>query len=218
MEQLLAEVGQLTQQVKDLVGAHKSGGYAKGRATEAEIIQRASEAFAQQGFYGASLRGIARSAGVDHSTLIHHFGTKAKLLLAVVAWHDNQVSGQELEGPLTARKIADALIGRARFNQKFPGLVQLHSQLSVEAISPEHPAHEYMQRRHEILVKLISGVIQTQQDAGAVADTGLSPQIQAAMIISTWDGLQIYDALHPGEIDVPALMQRVFYDAFGILG
>ena len=39
---------------------------------------------------------------------------------------------------------------------------------------------------------------------------------QAAVIVSMWDGMQIYDALHPGVLDVPAILRRELETAFGL--
>ena len=52
--------------------------------TRANILGHAREAFGTHGFNGVSIRGIARSAGVNASTVIHFFGTKNGLFEAVV--------------------------------------------------------------------------------------------------------------------------------------
>ena len=49
------------------------------------ILRSASDHFGRYGFRGASLRDIARDAGVSLTLLNHHFGGKAALLEAVVA-------------------------------------------------------------------------------------------------------------------------------------
>jgi len=50
------------------------------------ILLAATEHFGRFGFRGASLRDIARSAGVSLTLLNHHFGSKARLLSAAVDW------------------------------------------------------------------------------------------------------------------------------------
>jgi AcrR family transcriptional regulator len=52
--------------------------------TREAILAAAREAFAQRGFDGASVRGIATSAGVDPALVYHYFATKEDLFLAVV--------------------------------------------------------------------------------------------------------------------------------------
>ena len=52
--------------------------------TRAHILQVAGEVFRRDGFAAASVRGIAREAGVDQALVHRYFGTKRELLLAVV--------------------------------------------------------------------------------------------------------------------------------------
>jgi AcrR family transcriptional regulator len=49
---------------------------ARAEETRARILQKARDAFAEMGFAGASIRDIAREAGVTHSMITYHFGTK----------------------------------------------------------------------------------------------------------------------------------------------
>ena len=48
------------------------------------MLAAARTAFAERGFDGASIRGIAAAAGVDPALVHHYFGTKDKLFLAAV--------------------------------------------------------------------------------------------------------------------------------------
>ena len=286
-----------------------ASGYATGRATKRAIVERAAQAFGQKGFYGTSLRSIAREAGVDHSTLLHHFGTKTALLVAVLEWHDEQqlvasaiipramegllaglptegvpfdmlgegspldmvgeglrldalgdlpldFSGDELPLGLTPDDVTGALIDTARHNAATPGLTQLLSTLTAEAGAEGHPARPSLQKRHDLLVAVLALAIRhhrresrrSGQDtavgpdapretghgapgdtttpagsgalesvAGAVElgpDPEMSPEDSAALILATWDGLQLYDALHPGQIDVPTLLGQTLRAAF----
>lgn len=191
-------------------------GYATGRATKQSIVARAAEAFAQKGFYGASLRGIAREAGVDHSTLLHHFGNKTALLLAVIEWHDAQHAPPEMPTDFTPEDLADGFVHVAERNREAPGLVQLLSTLSAEAGTEGHPARPVLQERHQVLVGVIGGMIRSQRERGVLADTGASPEERAGLVISTWEGLQVYDALHPGTVDVPGMVGEMLRREFGV--
>ncbi|GAA2639413.1 TetR/AcrR family transcriptional regulator [Paractinoplanes durhamensis] len=51
-------------------------------STRDQILAAAREAFAEKGYDGASIRGIAAGAGVDPALVHHYFGTKDKLFLA----------------------------------------------------------------------------------------------------------------------------------------
>lgn len=50
----------------------------------AELLEAVIEAFARGGIGGRSLRDIAAAVGTSHRMLIHHFGSREELLLAVV--------------------------------------------------------------------------------------------------------------------------------------
>src|SRR4051812_44844115 len=52
--------------------------------TREAILEAARKAFAERGFDGASIRGIAGSAGVDPALVHHYFGTKDQLFLATI--------------------------------------------------------------------------------------------------------------------------------------
>ena len=48
------------------------------------MLAAAREAFAERGFDGATIRGIAATAGVDPALVHHYFGNKDKLFVAAV--------------------------------------------------------------------------------------------------------------------------------------
>ncbi len=189
-------------------------GYATGRATKQSIVESAAAAFAQKGFYGASLRSIAREAGVDHSTLLHHFGNKTALLLAVIEWHDAQAMPADLPETISAEFIADGFAATAARNAETPGLVQLLSVLTAEAGAENHPARETLQRRHELVTTVIAWTISSQRAEHEDHGDPLSPEERAAVLVASWEGLQVYDALHPGKLDVPALVRTMLREAF----
>ncbi|WP_061961615.1 TetR/AcrR family transcriptional regulator [Demequina flava] len=199
---------------EDTVDSPRSSGYATGRATKQSIVESAAEAFAVTGFHGTSLRAIAREAGVDHSTLLHHFGNKTALLLAVIEWHDKRSMPQELPGEITVEFVADAIVDTARRNEDAPGLMQLLSLLSAEAATDGHPARESMQQRHELLKTLIAFTIRRQASEGDAPVDPMDPDERAALIIATWDGMQLYNGLHPGELDIPGHVRAMLREAF----
>src|SRR3954449_1737200 len=48
------------------------------------ILDAAARAFAERGYSKATLRDIARRAGVTHGLVLRHFGSKENLFLAAV--------------------------------------------------------------------------------------------------------------------------------------
>lgn len=55
-----------------------------GEITRSKLLRAAAEAFAEQGFAGASLRKIQQAAGVNSATNHYHYGSKAALYHGVV--------------------------------------------------------------------------------------------------------------------------------------
>jgi AcrR family transcriptional regulator len=52
--------------------------------TRGEVLAAARTEFAERGYDGASVRGIARAAGVDPSLVHHYFGSKEQLFVATM--------------------------------------------------------------------------------------------------------------------------------------
>lgn len=65
-------------------GSSRSGRRPGNQDTRGAILTAARRAFAAKGFAGASIRGIAGSAGVDAALVHHYFGSKQELFLATV--------------------------------------------------------------------------------------------------------------------------------------
>lgn len=57
-----------------------------GSDSRERILAAARERFAEYGYAGATMRGIAAEAGVDAALVVHFFGNKAALLHAAVEW------------------------------------------------------------------------------------------------------------------------------------
>jgi AcrR family transcriptional regulator len=55
-----------------------------GEDTRAGILDAAKAAFGERGYEGATVRDVARRAGVDAALVHHYFGTKQRLFLAAM--------------------------------------------------------------------------------------------------------------------------------------
>lgn len=71
--------------------------------TRAAVLEAARSLFADLGWAGTSMRGVARDAGVAMETVYANFGSKRDLLAAVV---DVAVVGDDLPIPLAQRAFA----------------------------------------------------------------------------------------------------------------
>ena len=64
--------------------ARRSGRRPGNPGTRDAVLAAARQAFAERGFDGATIRGIATAAGVDPALVHHYFGNKDKLFLAAI--------------------------------------------------------------------------------------------------------------------------------------
>lgn len=85
-----------------------SAGRRPGNAdTRGEIVEAAKRVFAEKGYEGTSLRGVAREAGVDPALVHHYFDGKAALFVSAMALPfdprqvKNHASGTEYSGSRT---------------------------------------------------------------------------------------------------------------------
>jgi AcrR family transcriptional regulator len=67
--------------------------------TRATILDAARAAFAEKGFAGTTIRGVASAAGVDAALVHHYFGTKDELFLAAM---ELPVDPRQVIGPALA--------------------------------------------------------------------------------------------------------------------
>lgn len=85
---------------------------ADGQRTRRAILDAALELFAEKGYFGTSLRDVARAVGVRESALYNYFAGKDALFEALLAEHHE--SRSERMAHLAAAPIAD---GRALLEQ-----------------------------------------------------------------------------------------------------
>lgn len=133
--------------------------------------------FAEAGYGASSLRGIARTAGVDAALVVHFFGSKAGLFIAAIGWPfgADEVRGVVADGPRGVGANLAAMFMRhwEDERERSPILAMLH-------VATGEPAGARMMREFlveymlEPLVETIGG-----EDAG----------IRAGLIASQLIGL-----------------------------
>jgi TetR/AcrR family transcriptional regulator len=103
--------------------------------SRARIIEAAREAFSTMGFEGASLRNVAKEAGVQHQLATYYFKTKEELWMAVMdelaigffARLGNRIRG--LEGVDAATKLRLVVREFVKYSAENP---QLHRLMTME--------------------------------------------------------------------------------------
>ena len=169
----------------------RRGPYAKTAARQQQIVDAAIEVFATQGFRASSLREVAARVGLSQAGLLHHFGSKEALLVAVLESRERS-SLSRAEG-LSAVDALRALVADSVAN---PGLIRLFTVLSAEATDPEHPAHEWVTRRYAATRhEFTEALRQLQAEGGLSRDA--DPAAVAAQTVAVFDGLQLQWLLNP---------------------
>ena len=67
----------------------RRGSYAKGIAKREEILERALEVIAREGYRGASVKELADAVGLSQAGLLHYFDSKEELFTEIVRKRDD---------------------------------------------------------------------------------------------------------------------------------
>jgi AcrR family transcriptional regulator len=192
-------------------GAGRRGSYAKGVAKREEILTRALDVIAREGYGGASIKELADAVGLSQAGLLHYFGSKEELFTAILRKRDEVDAAQF---GLRDSSGADMPEVRTRFlevirhNADVPGLVELFARLSVDAADPAHPAHQFFVTRGESLREFFATAISAQQESGAITDR-VDADTLARIFQAVADGLQVQWMLEP-EVDMAATVDALF--------
>jgi AcrR family transcriptional regulator len=181
------------------------GSYAKGIAKREEILTAALDVIARHGYRHTSVRELADAVGLSQAGLLHYFSSKEELFQEILRKRDEV--DFESYGTQMVRPI-DGLIAVIRHNADVPGLVQLYAQLSVEAVDPDHPAHDFFVSRYETVRREFGGFIRDEQQAGRI-DPELDADLTATLFVAASDGLQTQWMLDPS-IDMAEHMMQLW--------
>ena len=174
------------------------------RAKREQILKAAVEIFGNKGSTNGTLADVAEQVGITHAGVLHHFGSKQKLLLEVLAYRD-QADVQDLEkkhipgGP----ELFLHLVRTAFANEKRPGIVQAYTVLSSESVTDEHPGREYFEERYTTLRREVSDAFAELCAQEGVTDTE-TVAAASASILAVMDGLQLQWLLHPDVVELGA--------------
>jgi AcrR family transcriptional regulator len=173
-----------------------------------QLIQEAIRFFGQHGFHGAKLAEIAKAAGVTEPGLLHHFPSKAHLLMEVLAERDRMDRARfdpRLRGDEWA--ILSSLQDLVAYNETVPGLVQLFTVLVAESIDERHPGHAFFKQRYQgERVKNVEVIRQAQAHREIRGD--IPAEDLAVLIYAMMDGLQVQWLYEPEKINMARLFEQ----------
>jgi len=136
----------------------------------AEILETAIQLITEQGLGGLTVNALARRCGLTNAGLLHHFGSKDGLMIALLEERDRRdrivVSENltSLQGQVLAREdllaMLRAIVGR---NATQPQLVRLNAMLRADALVRGSAIQTYFNLREaetrDVFVRLLEPLV-----------------------------------------------------------
>jgi AcrR family transcriptional regulator len=167
-----------------------------------EILQAAIETFGSKGSTNGTLGDIAEQVGMTHAGVLHHFGSKQKLLLEVLTYRDKtdveELTDQHIPG---GPELFLHLVRTAFANARRPGIVQVFTVLSSESVTNGHAAHGYFLDRYQVLRSDVREAFEVLCAQEGVTDREAIDKASAS-ILAVMDGLQLQWLLDPTAVDL----------------
>jgi AcrR family transcriptional regulator len=168
----------------------------QGDRRRAEIIEAAMTFFAHHGYRGASLAAIAQDVNITQPGLLHHFGSKRGLLLAVLEERDRR-DRIDVDARHAEANVFEALKSLVAHNMDAREIVKLFTVLTAEAaVQEEHPAHVHFAERYAGITERTVEQLEQEKARGDLApDT--DSELVSRLLLAVMDGLQIQWLLDP---------------------
>lgn len=170
-----------------------------------EVLQAALRLVAEHGFDAATLQLIADDVGRSKAGLLHHFGSRDALLLAVVE-HRDAVNRRDFPfepGFNASKRLLE-------HNQTVPGLVALFAVMSALSAADLEltDRREYFIARYERMRAGFGRQLIAAQESGSVR-LDIEADTLAVLILAAMDGLQVQWLLEP-HLDMVAHLTALF--------
>lgn len=177
------------------------GPYRVTTATRAAILASALEEFGTRGYDGASLRRIAERAGLSHPGLLHHFGSKEELLIAILSAREEEERALMRQDVYTVDGIIEVLTASLSRYQQTPSLARLWAGLSATASAdPSHAGHDYVVRRYRLWTEELTGWLEQAKAVDEVR-AEVDTRVAAVAVLALLQGLMAHLLADP-ELDV----------------
>ncbi|BDZ41460.1 hypothetical protein GCM10025865_07590 [Paraoerskovia sediminicola] len=176
-----------------------------------EILRAAMRTFGSKGYHNGSLSEVAEQVGITHAGVLHHFGSKDQLLIAVLEFRDREdvehLEGQHIPGGI---ELFRHLVRTAAMNANRRGIVQTYTVITAESVTDDHPAGPWVTRRFAGLRddlanafrEILRGSADAPEDPSRPAQSDAALDVAASTIIGVMDGLQTQWLLDPEAVDL----------------
>jgi AcrR family transcriptional regulator len=147
------------------------------------------------------LIAIADQVGMTHAGVLHHFGSKEQLLIAVLKYRDEEdleiLADQQLPQGM---ELFWHLMRTAIANTQRQGLVQTYAAITGESVTDDHPARSFVISRFTALRGLIEDALRIVCGPDLPEDVCTCA---ATSIIGVMDGVQLQWLLDREAVDLP---------------
>lgn len=165
-----------------------------------QILRAAVEIFGSKGSTNGTLADVAEQVGMTHAGVLHHFGSKQRLLLEVLSYRDRtDVAGLAEKHIPDGPELFIHLVRTAVANETRPGIVQVFTVLSAESVTEGHAAREHFADRYTNLRREITEAFHELCEQEGVTEPATIASA-ASSILAAMDGLQLQWLLDPATV------------------
>ncbi|MCD6681784.1 MAG: TetR family transcriptional regulator [Burkholderiaceae bacterium] len=119
-----------------------------GSDTRARILDAAFRCLASSGYAALSVRQIAKDAGLNHALISYYFGTKDRLVIAVLDEANRRLLRRQREMYAAPGRFADKWAQARRFYESdlASGFVRVQAELYAASLSNEELRRQFVPR------------------------------------------------------------------------
>jgi AcrR family transcriptional regulator len=181
----------------------------RGVERRAMILAAARTVFSTHGYRGGSLARVSELAGVTPAGILHHIGSKERLLLAVLRARDEGFrEGLLALGELPGLEMVRGMVAVAEVNERDRGLVAVAMQLKAEHLEIDGEVRDWFRERHKMVSDTYTIGLRQAQAAGEI-DASLDAEALASEIIAFQEGAELQWLLRP-ELSLVELYRTYF--------
>lgn len=170
-----------------------------------QIVEVTTQLIAEKGYWGFSMQDAADGCSMSVPGLLHHVGSKEKLLAAVlehremqdgIAFFDQLAAlgfAESQSRSMTTVTLKQACSSIVRCSTNEPDIVRLYAVLRAESLNPSHPGHEYFRDRERRALRAFSELAKRESP---------EPEALAGATMALLDGLQLQWLLSRQDFDL----------------
>lgn len=163
----------------------------RSELTRLRILSAALSIITENGSRRLSLSAIADAAGLSKAGLLHHYGTKADLLHAVLDVRDEVDRYPGCHSDAVGTELLDRLVNDVRQWAARPRTIGVFTTLLVDNLNEADPLHERLVERARTVQVAFAKALEAGKRTGTI-DPAVPVDRVAAAIIAFLNGLETY--------------------------